>query len=87
MSAEYFPPADFEAIEGAACLSLYQFGDAHVEHYFCKRCGVHPFFVVAGVPVTYDGPAKPGYYRVNLGCVAELDVSALDIDVIDGRSF
>jgi hypothetical protein len=83
----YFPPEDVEAIEGTASLSLYQFGDKDVNHYFCSRCGVTPFVVVAALPATYDGPARPGYYRVNLGCVHELDALALDIEVIDGRSF
>lgn len=87
MSARYIAPEDFEAIEGGAFLSLYQFGDKDVNHYFCSKCGIYPFHVVAAVPAAYDGPAKPGYYRVNLGCVHDLDVFALDIDVIDGRSF
>ena len=42
---------------------------------------------IASVPPGYEGPAKPGDYRVNLGCVDDLDVLGLDVDVIDGRSF
>ena len=48
---------------------------------------MYPFHVVAAVPPEYDGPAKPGDYRINLGCVEDLDVLTLQIDVIDGRSF
>ncbi len=87
MSARYLPPEAFEEITGTDCLSLYQFGDKDVKHYFCKVCGVCPFNVVAAVPPGYDGPARPGDYRINLGCVHGLDVLALAIDVIDGRSF
>lgn len=87
MSSVYFPPEDVQDIEGRAFLNRYQFGDKHVEHYFCNECGICPFNVIAGVPETYTGPAEPGYYRINLGCVHGLDVFALDVDVIDGRSF
>jgi hypothetical protein len=87
MSAGYFPPEDVEPIEGMAYLTLYQFGDKDVNHYFCRMCGVSPFNTIAAVPPTYEGPARPGYYRINLGCVQGLDVFALNIDLIDGRSF
>jgi hypothetical protein len=86
MSSAYFRPADV-AVEGSEHLALYQFGDKDVNHHFCRTCGIAPFNTVASVPPDYDGPAKPGDYRVNLGCVHDLDVLALEIDVIDGRSF
>ncbi len=77
MSLPYFPPEDI-TIEGAESLGVYRFGDAVVNHYFCKTCGVYPF---------HDVATRPGHYRVNLGCVDEVDALALAIDVIDGRSF
>jgi hypothetical protein len=86
MSARYLRPSDVE-VEGIECLTLYQFGDKDVNHYFCRTCGISPFNTVASVPPTYEGPAKPGDYRLNLGCVHDLEVLALDIEVIDGRSF
>lgn len=86
-SAAYFPPDDLEQIEGTSFLTLYQFGDKDMNHYFCRKCGISPFSTVAAVPPTYTGPAKPGYYRINLGCVENLDIFALEIAVIDGRSF
>ena len=85
-SSKYFRPADVE-VEGAEHLAVYRFGDKDVNHQFCMTCGIAPFTTVASVPPEYDGPAKPGDYRVNLGCVHDLDVLALKIDVIDGRSF
>jgi hypothetical protein len=78
MSTRYFPPEDFEELTGLAALALYQFGDHDVNHYFCKTCGISPF---------HDATAKPGHYRVNLGCVDGLDPLALAITLIDGRSF
>jgi hypothetical protein len=87
MSARYYAPVAFELVTGAESLAVYQFGDRDVRHCFCKTCGVHPFHEVAAVPPAYEGPAKVGDRRVNLGCVDGLDVLGLEIDVIDGRSF
>ena len=87
MSARYYKPEELEEVNGAASLSVYRFGDHDVDHFFCKTCGVYPFHVVAAVPPTYEGPAKPGDYRVNLGCIHDFDALAVAIDVIDGRSF
>lgn len=87
MSAAYYAPEELEGLEGMASLRCYRFGDEHVNHWFCERCGIGPFHTIAGLPEDYDGPAKPGYYRINLGCVHELDATALEIELIDGRSF
>ena len=86
MSPAYYRPEDV-LLEGESFLTRYQFGDRDVNHYFCRTCGICTFNQVAKIPPDYRGPAKPGYYRVNLGCVQELDVFALDIEIIDGRSF
>jgi hypothetical protein len=42
--------------------------------------------VVDSIPDGYQGTARPGWYRVNLGCVDEIDVETLAITRIDGRS-
>jgi hypothetical protein len=86
ISAGYLPPEEIEQLQGMGSLALYQFGDKDVNHYFCRTCGICPFTTVASLPPTYAGSAEPGYYRVNLGCVENLDVYGLDIEVIDGRS-
>lgn len=86
MSSEYLPPDAFE-LEGEAALAVYQFGDKSVCHYFCKTCGISPFNGVASLPANYRGPAKIGDRRVNLGCIDGLDPLALEIEIIDGRSF
>src|SRR5215467_8711996 len=59
MSERYYSPEEFESLEGASSLSVYQFGDHDVRHHFCKTCGIAPFNSVASVPADYDGPAKP----------------------------
>jgi hypothetical protein len=87
MSSRYFPPGVFSEISGKESLTLYQFGDGDVNHYFCKTCGISPFNEVASVPANYEGPAKPGDRRVNLGCIDGLDPFTLEVSMIDGRSF
>ena len=78
MSAAYFAPAAIVHLEGLAGLTLYQWGDRDVNHYFCSTCGVYPFHEVA---------QRPGHYRINLGCIDDIDPLTLAIDLIDGRSF
>jgi hypothetical protein len=85
MSA-YIPPDAFE-LEGNESLAVYQFGDKDVYHYFCKNCGICPFNGVASLPANYQGRAKIGDRRVNLGCIDGVDPLALEIEIIDGRSF
>jgi hypothetical protein len=87
MSLRYYAPEDFERMKGTESLGVYQFGDRDVLHYFCRTCGIAPFHQVAAVPPGYAGPARVGDRRVNLGCVEGLDVLALPVDVVDGRSF
>lgn len=77
MSDVYIPPEAF-TLELTGELALYQFGDRDMHHYFCKTCGIFPFS---------DPVAKPGHYRVNLGCVDDVDPLALEIRSIDGQSF
>ena len=85
MSTHYLRASEVE-VEGADSLAVYQFGDKDMNHCFCKTCGIAPFSTVASLPPDYEGAAKIGDYRVNLGCVHELDVFALEVEVIDGRS-
>jgi hypothetical protein len=77
MSDRYFPPESVK-LEVHGELGRYQFADHDVNHYFCKRCGIYPF---------HDAKSNPGHYRINLGCVEEVDPLALEIRLIDGRSF
>jgi hypothetical protein len=86
LSTRYYRPDELESLEGESALVRYSFGDRDVSHCFCRTCGIHPFTVVASVPAGYAGPARPGDYRINLGCVQELDVLAIPIEVLDGRS-
>ena len=77
MSDFTIPPdnIDIKAEEGA--LGLYQFDTKIAKHYFCRTCGIYPF---------HETIRKPGHYRVNLGCIDEIDTNALNVDIFDGKS-
>lgn len=75
MSACYISSADFTPHKDISQLSSYQWNDRVVDAIFCKSCGIFPYF----------GNDQYGY-RVNLGCVEQLDALSLKIEILDGRS-
>ena len=77
MSEPWFSPEQMK-VAGLDKLTLYKWGDRDMNHWFCTTCGIYPFGEVA---------EKPGHYRVNLGCIDELDLDSLEIRHIDGASF
>ncbi len=77
LSAVYYEPEAFEELEGLESMAVYHFGDNDVNHYFCRTCGIFPFS---------DWTGKPGHYRINLGCLDELDPLALPVEILDGRA-
>jgi hypothetical protein len=83
----YYRAASVEILAGGEHLRDYRFGDRDVMHHFCGTCGIHPFIEVASVPPDYTGAARPGDFRINLRCVDGIDVDALAITRIDGRSY
>jgi hypothetical protein len=68
----------FEILSGEDALGLYQFGTRTAKHFFCKNCGVS----------TFSNPRlAPDRWVVNLRCVDEVDIGALDIRPFDGRNW
>lgn len=86
VSSRYYPSESFAEVVGADRLAVYRFGDEDMNHYFCPTCGVSPFQVVAKLPPSYEGAAKVGDRRINLGCVPDVDVFALEVRLVDGKS-
>jgi hypothetical protein len=76
LSDVWFSPDEVK-VDTRGELGLYRFGDRDVNHWFCKTCGIFPFSELS---------AKPGNYRVNLGCVEGLDPLALELRLIDGAA-
>ncbi len=77
MSLNSIAPENFMLLKGKDALSIYQWGDKDVNHYFCQHCGIYPF---------HDTTDHPGQYRVNLGCVDGLESRELDIIEFDGKN-
>lgn len=75
MSSVYFPAKDFQPHLNMDDFFAYRWNDKVVDHLFCKICGIYP----------YHGNTEYGY-RVNLGCVEEIDVFSLDVGLVDGMS-
>lgn len=75
MSAKYIPSAEFVPHQKSDQLTTYKWNDRVVDAIFCNKCGIFPYF----------GNEEWGY-RVNLGCVEQLDALSLKIEILDGRS-
>jgi hypothetical protein len=64
-------------VAGQESLSLYQFNTRVAKHYFCKTCGIY----------TFHGTRKdPNLYRVNIGCLEDVDPFSLDVGLNDGAA-
>ncbi len=59
--------------------SVYTFNTHNIEHRFCSTCGCSPFA---------EGTGRDGtkMVEINLRCVPECDIDALDIQQFDGAS-
>ena len=76
MSTFTLKPEDFK-IYNEDHLSAYDFGTKVAKHYFCNRCGIYTF---------HQTKLRPGYYRVNLGCIKGINSTKLPYTIYDGAS-
>ncbi|MFW2372312.1 MAG: GFA family protein [Gammaproteobacteria bacterium] len=70
-------PDEIKILENNESLALYQFDIKVAKHFFCKTCGIYPF---------HQTMRQAGNYRVNLGCIYEIDYNELQVDIFDGKS-
>jgi hypothetical protein len=77
MSSFTLAPDDIYIEAKGDALRVYQFDTKIAKHYFCNKCGIYPF---------HETMRQPGHYRVNLGCIDEVDTESLEVDVFDGKS-
>jgi hypothetical protein len=59
-------------------LREYRFGSGAARHLFCSRCGIKSFYVPRSNP---DG------YSINLRCVDEGSLEAIEVEAFDGRNW
>jgi hypothetical protein len=72
------PPENFRLLGGEQWLATYTFNTGVAQHYFCKRCGVAPYYVPRSNPDKID---------VNARCLEGIDLSRLEIRHFDGRNW
>lgn len=60
-------------------LSTYTFGKQTIKHHFCPTCGIHPF----GEGTDPSGNRKAA---INARCLEGVDLAALPVMQVDGRS-
>ena len=77
MSMFTLSPEELVIDAGSGALSLYQFDSKVAKHFFCKTCGINPF---------NETLRMPGHFRVNLGCIDEIDTDNIEIKVFDGKN-
>ena len=58
-------------------MTIYQFNEKIAKHYFCSQCGIFTFV---------ETRLNPGEYRVNLGCIEDIDVFNIPVVMFDGTS-
>ena len=69
---------EFTLVSGREELETYQFNMRIAKHYFCKTCGVPPFYVPRSDPDKID---------VNVRCLDDIDVAALKLNSFDGKNW
>ncbi|MGB0940973.1 MAG: GFA family protein [Marinomonas sp.] len=77
MSAFVVSEAELQRDIQQGALSTYNFGTEVAKHHFCNQCGIYPF---------HQTLRKPGFYRVNLNCVDDLDLKQLSLSEFDGAN-
>ena len=72
------PPSQFELLAGEDDLTVYRFNTGVAVHKFCRHCGIHPFYTPRSDPDKVD---------VNARCLADVDLSKLELHGFDGRNW
>ena len=76
----FVPFENLTLLTPAADLSTYHFNRHAIDHHFCATCGIAPFG-------KGKGPDGSAVSAINLRCLPDLDLEAVTITKVDGRSF
>jgi hypothetical protein len=71
------PLRDFRLLEGESSLTNYRFNTGVAQHFFCKHCGIKPFYVPRSNPDGMD---------VNLRCLKSQPKQVTIVD-FDGENW
>ncbi len=73
-----FIPQDDVHITGMENLTLYTFNTGEAQHFFCKTCGIKPFYIPR---------SHPECYSINLRCVTSGSLQPSEITAFDGQNW
>jgi hypothetical protein len=76
----FTPAAQFKLLSGDADLTQFEFNKHMIRHQFCSTCGIQSF-AIGTHPKTGAKLAA-----INVRCVDGVDVDALKVKKVDGRS-
>jgi len=77
MNTEPIPPKNLKIKAENDLLGIYEFETKTAKHHFCKRCGIYTF---------HQTRSQPGFYRINLGCIEEIDTFSLENEIFEGKN-
>lgn len=66
---------DVRILSGESVLSTYKFNTGIASHYFCSNCGIHVF---------HNPRTAPELVAVNVRCIPEINVEAIEISQVHG---
>ena len=75
----FVPAASFTLEKGADQLVSYQFNRKHIDHLFCKTCGIKSF-------ARGKAPDGKEMVAVNVRCLDNVDLSKVPTKDFDGRA-
>ena len=71
------PKVKFNLISGEDCLTTYTFNSRVAQHYFCKHCGIKPFYIPRSNPDGID---------VNVNCL-DTQAKSVNMTEFDGQNW
>lgn len=75
----FVPASDFRLLSGEDALTDYQFNQNIIHHLFCRICGIESF-------ARGKAPDGTEMVAINVRCLDGIDLDALTVVQIDGRS-
>jgi hypothetical protein len=75
----FVEPEQFKLLSGEEAVSDYQFNKHNIHHFFCATCGVSSFS-------RGTGPGGGTMYSINVRCLEDVDLGALTVVQLDGKS-